>query len=309
MEKMLAAAKASEAKDENGKGDAKDRAALCADLPLHVRKCRFAGREVYYVSGQPIAPAACVTDGKLVLTLNMPAMKAYLLRKEHRSLAEVSEVRAALTGPEGPAALCYCDTPRLFDVLYPMFSVYANMGAMAAQKAGLDLDPTFWPSAAAIRPHLKRDVAALRRTPHGLELVCRYCLPTGGVNGPLWLVGTSAGAQTIAFAACMPRNVMPLESSMPPPWPRPPQSPDESFPTPPSYTAPACPPPGWDPVEAPNAPERKSDGSSGPAIGSPPGKKGHSEPAKPSLPLPASGPAAARPSQAGSRQTGSTLIC
>ena len=95
-----------------------------------VRKCSFAGHEIYYgAGGAIIAPAVCVTDRELVITLSMSAMKAYLVRKDHRSLATLASVKAALNGPDRLAALCYCDTPRLFNVLYPVFSFYAGMGA------------------------------------------------------------------------------------------------------------------------------------------------------------------------------------
>ena len=67
-----------------------------------------------------------------------------------------------------------------------------------AQQTKFDLDPTFWPSATALRPHLRPDITTLERTPQGLEITCRYCLPSGGVNGPLWtIVLTSVGNATI----------------------------------------------------------------------------------------------------------------
>ena len=90
--------------------------------------------------------------------------------------------------------------------------MYVSVGAAAAEKAGLDLDPTFWPSAPAIRPHLRREVSAVQRTPHGLELTCRYSLPTGRANGPLgW--SEAAPPWPIAFADCVPQDVVPLESN------------------------------------------------------------------------------------------------
>jgi hypothetical protein len=172
------------AKDKGGTGDVTE----LVDSSPEFRKSRFAGQEIYYLAGQPIAPAFCVTDHELVMTLSMPAMKAYLARKNHRSLAVVPGVALALNDRNRPAALGYCDTPRVFELLYPMFSMYGTMGAAEAQKVKIDLDPTFWPSAAAFRPHLRPDITTLQRTPQGLELTCRYCLPTGGANGPLYLI-------------------------------------------------------------------------------------------------------------------------
>ena len=82
--------------------------------------------------------------------------------------------------------------PELFDCLYPWCSLYATSLAGMAHEAKIDLEPTFWPSAPAIRAHLRPEITTAQRTPHGLQLTCRYSLPTGGANGPLWLIGLSA---------------------------------------------------------------------------------------------------------------------
>ena len=88
--------------------------------------------------------------------------------------------------------LGYCNMPELFDCLYPWCSLYATSLAGMAHEAKIDLEPTFWPSAPAIRAHLRPEITTAQRTPHGLQLTCRYSLPTGGANGPLWLIGLSA---------------------------------------------------------------------------------------------------------------------
>jgi len=233
-------ARATDATKKDGKEAKENDLSVSLDAWGDVRKCHFAGHEIYYCAGQPIAPAVCVTDRELVMTLNMPAMKAYLIRKEHRSLATLASVQSALNGPDRPMALGYCDTPRLFDLLYPVFSLYASLGSAAVQKTGVELDPTFSPSAPALRPHLSPDITTLKRTPHGLELTCHYCLPTGGVNGPLWIVGLYSGATVIAMTDFWrPR----FEPSHPPASSGPPaQPPAATCPKPAQSSAPACPP-------------------------------------------------------------------
>jgi hypothetical protein len=172
------------------------------------KKCTFAGHDLYCLKVESITPAICISDNQLVATLSVPAMKAYLTHKKRRSLATQTSVKLALHDVSPPAALGYCDTPRLFNLLYPVFSHYSGMGAEVAENMGVNIDPTFWPSAPAIRPHLSPDVTTLKRTPHGLELTCRYCLPTGGINGPLWFVGF----YNAAFAASMMSPFMPHET-------------------------------------------------------------------------------------------------
>ena len=80
--------------------------------------------------------------------------------------------------------------------------MYASMGSNAAHAAGLDLDPTFWPSAPAIRPHLRREVTALARHAHGWSLPAVMACPTGGVNGPI-MAGRGRG--TVRAGWSLPR--------------------------------------------------------------------------------------------------------
>jgi hypothetical protein len=182
------------------------------DTELEFRKCRFAGHDIYYVAGSMVAPAFYVSEHEMVVTMNVPAMKAFLARKNHRSLATQPGVRLALNDSNRPVALGYCDTPKLFDFLYPLFSLYGTMGAGFAHQAKIDLDPTFWPSAPAIRSHLRPDVTTVQRTPNGLQLTCRYCLPSGGVNAPLWLIGLG-GLGSLSSSWDLPFP-MPLPSAL-----------------------------------------------------------------------------------------------
>ncbi len=152
---------------------------------VQIKKCRFSGHVIYYLSGQAIAPALTITEHEAVATLNLPAMKAYLGRRDHHSLAAQPGVRLALADSHPPAALGYCDTPRLFDFLYPMIAAYGIVVSSAGEQFGVDFKPTCWPSAPAIRRHLRPDITTLERTPNGLQLTCRYCLPSGGANGIL----------------------------------------------------------------------------------------------------------------------------
>ena len=134
----------------------------------------------------------------MVMTLNISAMKAYLARKEQHSLAVQPGVALALKDKTPPVALFYCNMPDLFDAVYPWCSFMANVAAGESQKQGIDLDPTFWPSAPAIRAHLRPEITSIQRSPHGLEFTSRYSLPTGGLTGLLMLtsIGAASGTST-----------------------------------------------------------------------------------------------------------------
>jgi hypothetical protein len=197
-EKLCALSAKAMAEDKKNAADA---AASWSDMdfsgPLEFRKCRYAGREVYYLAGQAIAPAFCISDRAMVMTLNMPAMKAYLTRKNHHSLAELPAVALALRDATGPVSLWYCDTPKLFDFCYPLISFYGTGAAGMAHRAKIDLEPTYWPSAPAIRAHLQPDITTVQRTPAGLQVTSRYSVPWDAANG-LVALGLSGIAQSFA---------------------------------------------------------------------------------------------------------------
>jgi hypothetical protein len=175
--------------------------------PVEFCKCRFAGHEIHYLAGTAIAPAMCISDREVVMTLNMPAMKAYLTRRDHRSLATLPGVALALNDKNRPVALGYCNMPELFDSIYPWCSLFATALAGAAHQAKVDLDPTFWPSAPSIRRHLRPDITTVERTPNGLQLTCRYSLPTGGVNLPFCLLALAAMGSSSNTAVPFPAPV------------------------------------------------------------------------------------------------------
>jgi hypothetical protein len=221
---------------KNASDAKKDPTNLSFDGPLDIRKCRFAGRDVYYLAGQPIAPAICVTDHEVVTTLNMPAMKAYLSRKKHRSLATLPGVALALKNHNGPVGLYYCNSPKMFDFCYPIVSAYMPFLAAMAQQSGIDLDPSFWPSAPSIRAHLRPDITTVERTPSGLQVTSRYSLPGQSVGFPLFL-------NTVPSMAMLPfyygDSFRRASSSMPGTQPEP--------------NAQGAPPPGFNPYGAPAA--------------------------------------------------------
>ena len=191
-EKLSAAMeKAKEEKPEDAKDKPSDAPSATPDptnSPLEFRTCRFAGHEIHYLAGQAIAPAMCIGDHEVVMTLNMPAMKAYLTRQDHRSLATLPGVALALNDRSRPMALGYCNMPEFFDVLYPWCSrsvprrwrarcrrrrsIWIRPSGRRPRRSGVTCGPKSRPS---------------QRTPHGLQLTCRYSLPTGGVSGPLVL--------------------------------------------------------------------------------------------------------------------------
>ena len=151
----------------------------------------------------PIAPAWCLTDKELIVAPFPQNVKAYLLRKANaRSLATVPEVAAAFKEGDEPLILAYCDTPKLFELIYPFVPMIAQTASAELRRAGFDVDVSVLPSARAIGPHLRPGVATVRRTKTGIELTERKTLPGGslGASAPV-LAGFMVPAVHSARAA------------------------------------------------------------------------------------------------------------
>jgi hypothetical protein len=162
------------------------------------RHFTFAGREICSVNCGFLAPAWCLTPRELVMALSPHNVKAYLSRREHKSLATAPEVARVLGLSGGPVMIGYTDAPKLFELFYPLVSMYvpAIVGIFDGplSELGLPSSPdtpsgkldllSFWPSAPSISRHLRPEVTTLQRTARGIEITCHYSFPTGGVNVP-----------------------------------------------------------------------------------------------------------------------------
>ena len=92
-----------------------------------IRRFRFAGSDVHYQNlGIGLAPAWWAGDNQLVVALAPQNIKAYLSRPQgSRSLADVPEVAAELSGRDPLLAIGYLDAPRVFESIYPLLVITA----------------------------------------------------------------------------------------------------------------------------------------------------------------------------------------
>jgi hypothetical protein len=151
-----------------------------------IEKLPFAGRDVYFLNnaatGFPFAPAWCLTEKELVVALLPQNIKAYLSRgPEFHSLARQPEVAQVLSEGGGPIWLCYTDTPRLFEMAYPLLPMLAQAAMSNVREPAFQMNVGMLPSTAAIAKHLRPEVTCLRRTAAGIEIVSRRSLPGGGL--------------------------------------------------------------------------------------------------------------------------------
>ncbi len=147
-----------------------------------IQHFNFAHKTIYVFEAQekgfPLAPAWCLTDKHLIVAAYPEAIKAFLSRgHSFRPLTSVPEVATALGGEGQAIKLFYTDTPRIFDLVYPLLPVIFHNVATELRLDGIDVPPDLLPSAASIRRHLRPSVATVRRTPAGLEMVSRGTIP------------------------------------------------------------------------------------------------------------------------------------
>jgi hypothetical protein len=164
-----------------------------------VGQFEFAGQQVYWFHlgrnhDLPIAPAWCLTERELVVSMMPQGIKSYLSHDAaSESLATAPELAAVLEAGEAPLAVGYLDTRRAFELAYPWLQMFvqAAVGELARDGAP-PFDISLLPSAAAIGRHLQPAVVAMRRTTAGIEITSRQTVPGTGmvlvlpIPGFLW---------------------------------------------------------------------------------------------------------------------------
>ena len=100
-------------------------------------------------------------------------------------MAEAPEVAALYASGKPPLMLAYQDTPRLFELVYPIVQIIAQMAAGELQREGIDLDISLLPSAKSIGRHLRPGVTSVSRTEAGIELTSSQSVPTGSIGTTL----------------------------------------------------------------------------------------------------------------------------
>jgi prepilin-type processing-associated H-X9-DG protein len=87
-----------------------------------------------------------------------------------------------LQSAHGPIMLSYVDTRKVFELVYPIVPMIAQVAFGQLSREGIDLDVSILPSAGAIGKHLRPQVAVLRRSEAGIEFVSRQTLPGGNIG-------------------------------------------------------------------------------------------------------------------------------
>ncbi len=142
----------------------------------------FRGNQIHFVNfvGEPVpvAPAWCITDKELIVSLSPQTLKAHLSRKaDAGSLADVPAIKALFSESKGPQYVGYADTASIAQTLYPLVQFGFEAISSAVQREGIPIDMSIFPSAAAIVPHLEPAISSARMTNDGLLMTRRGTLP------------------------------------------------------------------------------------------------------------------------------------
>lgn len=147
-----------------------------------IKEIKSGERTIYYVTGiatgMPFAPAWCLTDSHLVVSLFPQNIQAMLARgSDYQSLADVPEVKQLLAGENAPTMINYVDSKRMLEMFYPMLQMGAQAGFGVLERQGIDVDISILPSVAAIGRHMRPTVSAMRSSASGVEFVSKQSLP------------------------------------------------------------------------------------------------------------------------------------
>jgi hypothetical protein len=160
------------------------------------------GQKVYFLNfigdEVPFAPAWCITEKEVVISLFPQMIKARLARGgKGEALAELPDIARHFKSDRGPSALVYQDTKAFFRTLYPFAHMLANIAAGALQQERVNVDISLLPSAAAIEPHLLPGVTAVYVTDKGIRAESHSSVPVGGAG----LVGAAVPMMFFARAS------------------------------------------------------------------------------------------------------------
>jgi hypothetical protein len=146
-----------------------------------IRETTFQAQKIFSFSSigseLPFAPAWCVTDNQLILSLSAQNIRAILARDPAaKSLAAVSSVAERLKN-DSPVLLTYQDSAAMWKLTYPVLQMVATSMFAEMQRAGLDLDPSILPSLPSMLRHIEPAASTLAREKEGLVYVSRRTSP------------------------------------------------------------------------------------------------------------------------------------
>jgi hypothetical protein len=164
----------------------------------------FLDRTIYFLNSigpsPPFAPAFCLTDKQMLVSLHPQTLKSHLRFLQADGETFASRVGTDIPVPEGDLLmLSFSDTKRLAEFLYALVPYAGQTLVSQLQAGGVDLDVFTLPSARAVLPYDSDSTSTLVRTPEGLLSNGKSGFPIPGAGGLLmnvpglffWSFGTA----------------------------------------------------------------------------------------------------------------------
>lgn len=126
----------------------------------------------------PVAPAWCVTDKHLVVSLFPQGVVAFLNRDgQAKSLASLPHVKQALAADRPPVSLLHVDSKTVCQSVYPLALIGANFLFSELQSEGVDLNISILPNGDTIARHLQPALTTVTSGEDGIEVLSTRTLP------------------------------------------------------------------------------------------------------------------------------------
>jgi hypothetical protein len=192
--------------------------AASAASDVQIKTTIFGQRRIFFLNPStnfmPVAPAWCVSDTHLIVSLSPQNIRAFLARDASAgTLADLPVVAAKLKSGR-PVLITYQDTAGTLKITYPILQIFATFAAAELQQEGLEIDAALLPSLASIIRHVEPGTGVLTREKDGLVYVSRQSLPVGAM-----LPGLTAltGFSMLSVFDVQAEGVQHIEATVPAP--------------------------------------------------------------------------------------------
>lgn len=135
----------------------------------------------------PFAPAWCITDTHLVVSLFPQGVAAFLNRKPGTdNLSSLPHIQQALKADVPPTKLVHIDSAKVCRTTYPLVLMGANVLFSELQREGVDINISVMPDGESIARHLQPAMTTVTSHDDGIEVVSTRTLPISvGVGSTL----------------------------------------------------------------------------------------------------------------------------
>jgi hypothetical protein len=175
---------------------------------IGVRTMNVGGHSIHFMNsiGEeiPFAPAWCVTDKHLVVSLFPQGIAAFLNRKPGmENLSSLPHIQQALKADVPPTKLVHFDSAKVCRTTYPLVLMGANLLFSELQQEGVDINISVMPDGESIARHLLPAMTTVTTHDDGIEVLSTRTLPisvgVGRTLLPLFFVAGVSNSRMTRF--------------------------------------------------------------------------------------------------------------